>query len=244
MPQLPAVQYHTLDKLVAKHELETAINDITSQLNKGDVTKIINSFLNGTRVRVNGMPYMKVKELGNILRTGSSGAHRVLVYQGMSDVVGASLIIEIEGEEYISGPSLLALVEARMAYTFGKTKEYLSLAKEIYNKIKNAEQVRNLKDLFIDAINQKRPLLKAERIKKYAIRACEFSGVFFNNANEVEFAHIQSVVTAPNQALDLDNGVIIMRAIHAELTRLQVHDYLGMRNYCIKKNYSLNWCNR
>lgn len=241
MVQLPVVQYHTIDEAVARNELEMAISAITIELDKGETTKILNAFLAGTRIRVNGMPYLKVKELAQILRTGNYGAHRILVYNGIPQVVNAAVLVEIEGEEYISGPSMLALVEARISFTSGKTKQYLNLVKEMYDRIKNSEYVRDLKEVFLQAINEKRSSLKAARINKYSITQCEFSGLLFGDASKVEFAHIESVVTNPNLALDIDNGVIILKDIHSQLTKLGIHDSTGMYNFCRGKNYSTSW---
>ncbi|MDQ7091172.1 MAG: hypothetical protein Q9M50_11125 [Methylococcales bacterium] len=106
---------------------------------------------------------------------------------------------------------------------------------QAYERIINLAKVRDLKDIFLEDIRNNRPLLKSQRIAAYDITQCAFSGNYFSNKSEVEFAHIESVVTQPLNALNIDNGVIIRCSIHRELTKQ------GMYNFCIQKNYFTNW---
>ncbi len=159
----------------------------------------------------------------------------------MAGILAPAEIIEIDGEEHISGPSLRAVLDARIAFTDGRTKQYLRVSMQAYEKIIALSQVNDLKELFLDDIRNNRPLLKSQRIAEYNITQCEFSGQIFNNSRDVEFAHIESVVTQPLLALDIKNGVIILKSIHRELTNKGIHGYEGMYNFCIQNNYSTNW---
>lgn len=238
---LPSVVYEPLRDLIERPELNYIADIATNALNTGHITGIINAFFLNTKICVNGVPYIKISGLSTILRTGNSGAERPLIYQGMLGVLPPATIIEVDSEEHISGPSLKALIDARIAFTDGKTKNYLQVAMQTYDKIVNLSQVRDLKEVFLDDIRNNRSLLKNRRIFEYGITQCEFSGLLFTNRNEVEFAHIESVITQPLLALDIDNGVIIMKAIHRELTRLGIHDYQRMYQFCLDNNYSTNW---
>lgn len=239
--QLPAVIYEDLNKLAEKYEIEIALNATFEQLDRGHIASIINAFFQNTKICVNGIPYIKVKGLSSILRTGGSKAERPLIYQGMAGVFSPSIIIQIGGEDHVSGPSLVAALHARMHFNSGKTYQYLIYASEIYRRIINLAQVRDFKDMFLANINECRPQLKRERIEKHGISCCEFSGTQFTSLDGVEFAHIDSVATNPSQALNINNGVIILRQIHADLTRNHIHDLAGMYQYCINNNYSTEW---
>jgi hypothetical protein len=115
---------------------------------------------------------------------------------------------------------------------------------ELYNQIVHHRGVRDLRDLYREKIESKRPLLKADRIATFGITHCEFSGTPFNSLSEVEFAHIESVVTAPFRALDITNGVIILKAIHRELTSQGIHDSAEMFKFCRTNNYRTDWADR
>ena len=240
---LPAVIYYPLEKISTKNELEVISTFAKDSLDRGHISSIINAFYENTRICRNGIPYIRVKGVSQIIRTGNSGAERPLIYQGISGVLAPSIIIEIDGEDYISGPSLLALISTRISIKSGITKEYLSIAFDLYNRIVNLSTVRDMKDIFISEIEHKRPYLKKARIKKFAINRCEFTGNIFKNYSDVEFAHIESVVANPFKALDLDNGVIILKNIHANLTRLNIHNFEQLYLFCKEKGATLKSTN-
>lgn len=238
---LPDIYYHRLDNLIQINELDLVLTATSRALNSGDITKIVNAFFVNTKVCVNGIPYIKINGLSNILRTGNSGAERPLIHQGVPGILSAAEIVEIDGEEHVSGPSLTALIETRQLLKTGRTKEYLSIAMQSYHRILNLAVVRDLKDMFLEDIRTKRPLLKTQRIAEFSISCCEFTGAVFNNKSAVEFAHIESVVSNPKLALDVNNGVIIMKKIHGELTKLGILDFAGMYRYCQEQGYSTSW---
>lgn len=238
---LPAVVYHPLSELTQLYELDLVLNAASEALDTGHITAIVNAFFVNTKICVNGIPYLKVSGLSTILRTGNSGAERPLIYQGMPGIISASEIVEIDGIEHISGPTLRGLIDTRVSLTTGRTKQYLMIAMQSYERILSLSQVRDLKDLFLEDIRNNRPLLKTQRIAEYNITACEFTGNYFNKRAEVEFAHIESVVTNPMLALDINNGVIILRQIHQELTRRGIHGYEGMYEYCKENSYRTDW---
>jgi len=239
----PAVIYYPLQDISTKNELEIISTLAKDSLDKGHIASIINAFYINTRICRNGIPYIRAKGLASILRTGNSGAERPLIYQGIPGVLAPSAIIEIDGEDYISGPSLLALISTRISMKSGITKEYLSIAFNLYNRIINLSTVRDMKDVFISEIDNNRPYLKKERIEKFGINSCEFTGKIFNSYNDVEFAHIESVVTNPFKALDINNGVIILKAIHTNLTRQNIHTFEQLYHFCKDNRYSLDWAN-
>jgi hypothetical protein len=241
-PNLPSIIYHQLDNLAEKEELDLILNATSRALDKGHITAIVNSFFINTKICVNGIPYIKISGLSTVLRTGNSGAERPLIYQGIAGVISPAEIIEIDGDEHISGPTLRGLIDTRLAQTTGRTRQYLLIAMQSYEKNLNLSQIRDLKEVFLDDIKNNRSLLKTQRIAQHNITQCEFTGTVFTK-NQVDFAHIESVVTNPFLALDIDNGVIILKTIHRELTRNGIHNYEGMYRFCIKNGYSTEWTN-
>jgi hypothetical protein len=238
-----SIIYYNLGQLFQKKEISYICNEFENMLNKKHLASIINAFYLNTRIASNGLVYLRIKGIAQVLRTGASGAERYLIYNGVDGVVPEAEIMAINGEEYISGPSLAALLDYRMSTVpGGKTKSYLKFSESIYRIIKNHHRVQDIRDIYLDDINKNRKYLKKERINTYNINKCEFSGVMFNSNSDVEFAHIESVVTNPFRALDINNGVIILKEIHAELTRRNIHNLEGMYNYCIENRYSTDWC--
>jgi hypothetical protein len=238
---LPAVIYHPLSQLVERAELEVALRAAAKSLHQGHISAIVNAFYANTQVSASGISYIKIRGVAPILRTGNSGAERPLIYRGIPGVIGSAEVIEIAGEEYISGPCLAGLLSARISLSDTKTRLYLEIAMGMYAKIANSPAVRDLRDLFLSNIEENRSRLKNTRISHYNITHCEFTMQPFSDPSSVEFAHIESVVSNPFKALDIDNGVIILKNIHRSLTRLGIHDFDGMYQYCIDHNLSTVW---
>ncbi|MEB3882480.1 hypothetical protein [Lyngbya sp. CCY1209] len=241
---LPSIRHYPLEKLVEINELEIALKMTEKKLSKEHIMGIVNAFYANTQICVSGIPYIRIQGLAEILRTGNSGAEQSLVYQGIPGLISKSEILNIDGYEHISGPTLIQLIEVRKSVKSGKTKQYLQIAERIYTKIVNNSEVRDVKDVFLQEISNYRPYLKKERIDKYGISSCEFTGETFSSTEEVDFAHIDSVVTNPFRALNVDNGVIIFKHIHKDLTKNKIHNFDEMYLHCLENNYSVYWAER
>ncbi len=241
---LPAIVYKQLSEIIEKQEIDHFLYLANEALNHAHIQAIVNAFHKNTVIASNGVPYIKVQGLASILRTGASGAHRSLVYQGIPNVAGAPPVIEIEAHEYISGPELIKLIESRILTVKVKTKIYLGFAIDIYHKIIENSRVRDIRDLFREELTEKRPLLKKMRIDQYNISVCELSNTPFNYLNEVEFSHIESVVVNPFRALDIDNGLIVLVDIHKKITKENIHDAGGLYTFCERNSLNTTWIDR
>ena len=244
MDNLPSIIYKDLNSIINKQEIYAFIHLADEALSKGAITGIINAFFNNIIITSNGIPYIRINGLANLLRTGNSGLHRSLVYQGINGIISASEVIDINGDEYISGYELIKLIEYRIN-TVGnkKTELYLEFIRELYKRLLDLKEVRKAKELLFNEIREKRPLLKKARIEKYHITHCELTGDRFYNLNEVEFSHIESVALNPFKALDINNGLIILKEVHREITSRSINDANGLYNFCIEKSYNTDWIN-
>ncbi|OPB21768.1 hypothetical protein [Pseudomonas fluorescens] len=239
----PSTNFYTLGDLdynvrQQAFEFNSALLDL---LSTRTLSTIKNAFNRGVLVWQNGLCYIKVSELSHLLRTGNSGAHNYFWQQGIEGYVSPSLPHSIDGDIYISGPDFCGLLDARISSSFGVSNLYLRYVRAVYQAITTSTILVDLRVAFLDNIDGKRNQLKDQRVTRYGITCCEFSGIAFLKLSEVQFAHVESVTTSPLQALNIDNGVVILREIHAELTRLGVHDFAGMYDYCQQNSYSTEW---
>lgn len=235
------VRYYDLSELSDPFAIDDVSNATIDQLDRGNVESIAKALYANTKVCVNGVPFIKVKGIADIIRTGNSGLERALIYQGLPGFLPRSEVVSIDGLDHISGHSLVAILDSRIANRSGKTKQYLRIALNLYNKVLNSGAVRDLKEMFLEEIEQKRSTLKSERIRQYQITECEFTGEPITDYSSVQFAHIDSVVYNPSRALDIDNGVIIFREIHADMTRRGINTYEDTYSYCEEMGYDLGW---
>ncbi|MGE8705363.1 MAG: hypothetical protein ACN6O5_22005 [Achromobacter sp.] len=236
-----SLRYYDLRELsdpFSIHDISCAMQD---QLDRGSIDSIIRALYVNTKICVNGVPFIKVQGIADIVRTGNSGLERALIYQGLRGFLPRSEIVSIDGFDHISGHSLCAILDSRIASRNGKTKQYLQIALNLYYRILDLGSVRDLKELFQEEIENKRSSLKVERIRVYRIDKCEFTESPIHDFSSVQFAHLDSVVYNPNRALDINNGVIILREIHADMTRRGINSYEETYSYCEEKKYSLKW---
>lgn len=234
-----SVQTYPLKDICAKEELKYIFAVTAKQLSSKSLGAIINAFYKSTVVAQNGMLYFRIRDLAQILRTGASGAERVLIYQGVKGVYSPAEIININGCECISGPTLCQILDYRISSSLGKHRQYLKFSSSVYQELE--VKCNELRESYYLEIEQSRNKLKKKRIKYYNITQCEFTGKHFKTLDDVEFAHIEGVVVCPDKALSIDNGVIILKEIHAELTRMKALTFEEMYKYCQKKGYSLKW---
>lgn len=185
--------------------------------------------------------YIKISELSNLLRTGNSGADNYMWQYGISGYSSPSIPHTLGNDICITGPDFFGLLDARIQLTVGRINIYLKYVRALYLAITVLPIFNDLRSAFVGDIDNQRSQLKEQRISKYDIRQCEFTGRTFNSSSEVQFAHVDSVATSPLQALNINNGVIIFKCIHAELTKLGIHDFAGMYDYCQRNSYSTVW---
>lgn len=239
----PSTLFSTLASLDidTRNQVVNMNSALLTTLNSSALSTIKNAFVRGVLVWQNGMFYIKISELNHLLRTGNSGAHNYYWQHGMQGYASPSTPYTINNEIYISGPDFCSLLEARIHSSTGKANLYLRYTRALYQELTGHSIIGDLRNTFHMEINQARSGLKSSRIQQKSITHCEFSNTEITNSNQVQFAHIDSVVTAPLKALDIENGVIILTTIHAQLTAQGIHDFEGMYDFCIANNYSTNW---
>ena len=240
---LPSTHIYELSELGfnLKNQVIQFNEALINSLNSNTLSAIRNSFSRAILVTNHGFCYVKISELRHLLRTGNSGADKYLWQIGIPGYSSPALSYSLDDNLCISGPDFCGLIDARIHLSRGKLNLYLRYVKAIYESIAYSSNIGDLRSLFIDDIASQRNKLKEQRILRYDISHCEFTGRKFDLSSEVQFAHIESVVTSPLNALNIDNGVIILRELHNELTRYGIHDFAGMYDYCSQRNFSIIW---
>lgn len=204
------------------------------------LTSIINAFEKATLININGAIFINVSYLHTLLRT-SPGAANIIWQDGIDGYASGRQSVTFGETLYITGPDFIGLLDARIQNSIGDSKLYLQYIQEAYYTISNDNQIQDVRVSFIHTIEKMRTKMKEKRIREKNITHCEFTGKEITSRSIVEFAHIQSVATSPQKALDVNNGVIILKEIHRMLTNLEIHDFSGMYNFCLANKYNLSW---
>ncbi|EJE4707656.1 hypothetical protein ASV39_000855 [Vibrio parahaemolyticus] len=246
----PEIKYQHLDslgitskELHEQHHLASALID---SLDKGTLTSIRNAFLASTITSNAGELFINIDKINILLRTGNSGAELSMIRNGYGRLVSPIISHTINGARSISGFDFKALVEARMHISSLRSQRqnlYLQYVHKLVEYLIYHPTLREYHNLYADDVELYRPYLKQQRIQNYSITNCEFTGQCIEDYADVEFAHIDSVVTNPHKAINIDNGVIIFKSIHSDMTRKHIHTFEDMLDYCIDNNYSTLWAN-
>lgn len=242
MNNLPSTIIYTLTDLNINLSPET-INlskFIIDRLYTRTLNGIINAFKNSITIGSNGNIYINISSLHTLLRT-NQGAASTIWQNGIPGLVSGVQSRKIENDLYISGPDFIGLVDARIQTAIGISKLYLQFIQAAYYTISSSQNLSDVRTAFIHSIDLMRPQLKSNRISAKGITCCEFSGIPIQDYAQVDFAHIKSVATDREAALDINNGVIILKSIHKKLTKAQIQDFAGMYTFCLNNNYSIIW---
>lgn len=242
MTNLPSTQVYKLSDL--NINLNNATINLSSfildRLYSRTLKAIISAFHNAIILNTNGAVYIDVTYLHTLLRT-NPGAASTIWQDGICGYVSGVDGKEISGNLYITGPDFIGLVDARMQTVPGISKLYLQYIQAAYYTISSHQHVVDVRAAFVDTINKMRSELKRLRISEKNISKCEFSNTAFINNSQVDFAHINSIVTDPENALNINNGVIVLKKYHKELTQRHIQDFSGMYKYCLDNKLSIVW---
>lgn len=243
----PTIRYSSLNALnFDSQDLNNVkIADmILQQLSQGTLSRIKNAFENSMLISSYGELLIKVDNLSDLFRTGNSGAEGLFIRKGIGNSVSPSRMINIENSFYISVFDFEAILSHRIdsaSMLGGKKYQYLCYVKKLLEYLKNHSVYRDVRNLYLSQVYEYRSQLKMDRYNLLPNKCCEFSLRPIENIKDFEFAHIQSVVTNPANALNVYNGVLIHRDLHRILTESQVHDFEGMYEFCEFHGLSLEW---
>lgn len=242
MSNLPSTNVYSISDLnINIDKNKVGISDfIIDRLYARTLNGIISALNSGVIVNSNGAIFINVSVLHTLLRT-NPGAANTIWQDGIPGYVSGVDGRTIEGSIYISGSDFVGLLDARRQTSIGQSKLYLQFIQAAYNTISDHPQLIDVRTAFIKTIDKMRSTLKSRKIKEKNITCCEFTGFKFTNVNQVEFAHVNSIITDPENALNTNNGVIIMKQIHAVLTKLQIQTFSGMYIFCQQNNFFTDW---
>ncbi|OON93213.1 MAG: hypothetical protein ATN31_06865 [Candidatus Epulonipiscioides saccharophilum] len=220
------------------------LEDTDEPFNSRTIVAINNQIMNHTIIdSKTGMLYFRVEGIHNILRT-SRGIARNLVYHGASPELAASSTISHNDKDYVSQPSLMAMIDYSTNLSKGTKIRYINYVNTSIKMFKSFEYLKNLKDKILSHTMYSRSLMKAKKIKADKIEKCQFTNKVFKSLKEVEFAHIDAVAYKPFLAGDLKNGVIVLKEIHETMTKQDINDFVAMYKFCEENNYDLKWAEK
>lgn len=144
----------------------------------------------------------------------------------------------INGKKYIRGFTFIAIIN-KFIEEKGNNK-YLPLVNDYYNCINESNDVKVVKMEYARFLKEEKKKLKAKRIKKYKIKVDELTGKKINKKT-CEFSHIRSVSVYQEYSDNIENGLIVNKETHDEITMKVINDEDELYDFCLTKGWSLSW---
>lgn len=228
------------DKLPAlfKYKMEDIDFGIPSTFhgaNKGTITSILNACKSSFGDE-NTVIYFDSKFIHTILRTKKDIARKYIFELEKSDKINYGNKI------YVSLPAIMKLVTERMtSLGVSKTRDYLAFVEAYLISIRDNDKFINIRTKLEKDWASELNKLKNQRIKKYKIKNDELTGE--NLRKNHQFSHIRAKAIYRENALDINNGLVVNGETHFIITSRKVIDEEGLLRLCKEKNWKTNWYN-
>lgn len=144
----------------------------------------------------------------------------------------------INNKEYIRGYTFIAIIN-KFIEEKGSNK-YLPYVNSCYNAINSADLVKLTRIEYDSFLKEEKRKLKIKRIKKYDIKVDELTGEEINKRT-CEFSHIRSVAMYQEYSDNIENGLIVNKNTHDEITMKVINDEEQLYDFCLIKGWHLDW---
>jgi hypothetical protein len=114
------------------------------------------------------------------------------------------------------------------------------LSDAIFTRLLIEPELEKRRAIYAEKLQRKRVKLKKARMKYLAIKADELTGQPITE-REAQFSHVMAVSLFPEFALEVWNGLIIDRTLHAQLTARGVLDDNDLLRECEQRQWNTDW---
>lgn len=203
---------------------------------KSHITRITNAYNNTAWVDNNGVMWIEVSKLAEILRTNKPNAQYIL-----SNQIPDNAKEYHGGNIYVRGYEIKRIIDKNIQEEgLGTRKQYLKYSEAIFNAIRDCDCAENIRNIYQDQLQGSRKKLKGKRIRKYKIKIDELTRLPLKKTTS-EFSHIRSYALFKDIADDLDNGLIVNKDTHKIITKSGINDEDELFNLCIDNSWDTGW---
>ena len=201
---------------------------------KQTITAIENSYNQCCFLDRRGVMWFNVERLDGILRTTKCIARHIV------SEIPDSLKLFVASKIYVTGYEVGKLIDSRIQTTgLQSTREYLKYSESIYIAIRDCDSSFNIRASFALESKEKRKGLKSRRVRRYKIKYDELTNDILKYG--AEFSHIRSYAIFSASANDVENGLIVNKQIHKEITAKNINDEDELLNLCIENSWNTEW---
>jgi hypothetical protein len=149
-----------------------------------------------------------------------------------------------EGAElYIRGTAICQLLDFNIQNARNLQREnYIRFSELFYKAIRDCSRARELRAEFYEHLGRVTGKLKKDRVSSLGIQFDELTNhpLVFQTC---EFSHIRSVSLFPELAGLIENGLIVNKETHDEITKNGINDESELYQLCTIKGWNTGWFN-
>ncbi|MEW4275370.1 hypothetical protein [Priestia megaterium] len=149
--------------------------------------------------------------------------------------------VELNGKTFVRGYMINAQITKEIEKSGLQPKgNYLRFSEACLMAIRDSDTAKALRGTYEELWKIEKKKMKNRRLKQMNVNHDELTGeVLFKRT--AEFSHIRSVDRFKELALHIENGLIVNKETHAEITKAGLNDEIELEYFCIKKGWKTDW---
>lgn len=197
-------------------------------------TEISNAWRDSVLIDSKGWIWVKKEKLHSILRTSIHNINFIVMQ--IPDEYKRSY----DGTPYIRGFKVMEqLIKAQEENGTGSRGINLEASKQYYEQIHMCDTVKMLRLDYDNQLKSNRSKLKKKRRNTYKITHDELTGEKLKWG--YEFSHIRSYSLYREFADHIDNGLLVNKEIHRQITECGINNEEELLRFCQDHQYKTNW---
>lgn len=142
---------------------------------------------------------------------------------------------------YIRGTAICQLLDTNIQNARSLQREnYIRFSELFYKAIRDCSRARELRAEFYEHLQRILGRLKQDRIRSFEIKNDELTNEPLD-LQTCEFSHIRSTSLFPELAGLMENGLIINKNTHNEITKNSINDETELLQLCEINGWNTNW---
>ncbi|MEO3133782.1 hypothetical protein ABHC40_06240 [Turicibacter sanguinis] len=197
-------------------------------------TEISNAWKNSVLIDGKGWIWVKKEKLHSILRTTKDNINFIVMK--MPDEYKRTY----DGKLYIRGFKVMEqIIKSEEENGTGTKGINLKASKQYYEQIHMCDTVKMLRLDYDNQLKSDRSKLKKKRRSTYKITHDELTGEKLKT--NYEFSHIRSYSMFREIANNIDNGLLVNKDIHRQITERGINNEDQLLKFCEEHGYKTDW---
>lgn len=214
---------------------KTPIEYNKTYLNERTKVAIVNAWKQCSVLNSNGEIWLLSEKIHILLRTNKANANYII-----SDIPDEDKLLN-GNKLYIRGTVINKILDESIQNARSLQREnYIRFSELFYRAIRDCDRARLLRAEFYEDTGKTKASLKQKKIKMFNILNDELTGEPLDY-QKCEFSHIRSVSLFPELSGLLENGLIVNKKTHTEITKNGINDEKELLQLCKLNNWSIDW---